>query len=106
MTPADFVGTWLLENAVPMGPGVMRIKSAWKFAADGGATLSTKSELDHQGTIVTSSSTKHEGRWTIDGDRLVIDLPDHEDSPFKLSLTESGELRSRTRGTWKRVVEG
>jgi hypothetical protein len=105
MTPADFVGTWLLENAVPMGPGVMRIQSSWQFAADGGATLSTKSGLDHQGSVVTSSSTKHVGRWTIDGDRLVIELTDHEDSPFKLSLTESGELRSRKRGTWHRVAE-
>jgi hypothetical protein len=103
MTPTDIIGNWIHENAVPMGGGVMRIASSWTFDADGRATLATKSVLEHDGRVVNENSTKHIGRWSIASDKVVVELPDHSDSPFQLSLSEAGELRSRKRGLWRRT---
>jgi hypothetical protein len=105
MTPAQIVGEWLHENVVTMGPGIMRIRSVWVFTADGAATLSVKSDVEHGGQVVSSTATKNAGLWTIDGEKLLVDLPDHQDSPFKLSLTETGELSARKRGSWRRMAQ-
>jgi len=89
-----------------MGGGLMRIASSWSFSADGTATLATKSALEHDGRTVNQTSTNHAGRWSITSDKLVVELPDHSDSPFQLTLTESGELKSRKRASWRRPTEG
>ena len=102
MTPADITGNWVQENAVPMGGGVMRIASSWSFSADGTATLATKSALEHEGRMVNQNATNHAGRWSITSDKLVVELSGHSDSPFQLTLTESGELKARRRGLWRR----
>ena len=88
-----------------MGGGVMRIASSWQFDPDGRATLATRSALEHDGRVVNQNSTNHVGRWSIASDKLVVDLPDHSDSPFQLSITESGELKSRKRSVWRRPTE-
>ena len=81
-----------------MGGGVMHIASSWHFAADGTATLSSKSVLEHEGRVVNQNATHHVGRWSIASDKLVVEVSDHSDSPFQLSMAESGELKSRKRG--------
>ena len=102
MTPKEIIGTWVHANAVPMGGGVMRMMSYWDFRPDGTATLAARSVLEHGGHTATQTETNHAGRWSIVSDNLVVDLSDHSDSPFQLSLTKAGELRSRKRGVWRR----
>ncbi len=88
-----------------MGGGVMRIASSWTFDTDGLAIFATNSVLEHDGLVVDQNSTNHVGRWSIASDKVVVELPDHSDSPFQLSLTEAGELKSRKRGVWRQATE-
>jgi hypothetical protein len=104
MTPSDITGSWVHENAVPLGGGIMRVTSSWRFDADGTATFASNSSTEHSGQVVNQNSSNHVGRWSIASDKLVVELPDHSDSPFQLSMTEAGELKSRKRGMWRRVT--
>ena len=104
MKPSDISGNWVHENAVPMGGGFMRVASSWNFADDGSAAFATKSALEHDGRTVNQNSTHHVGRWSIVADKLVVELSGHSDSPFQLRMTESGELRSRKHGVWRRAT--
>ena len=105
MTSTDIAGKWVHENAVPVGGGVMRIASSWNFNVDGTAALTTTSALEHDGRVVNQNSTHHAGTWSIAADKLVVELPDHSDSPFQLSISDAGELKSRKRGVWRRATE-
>ncbi len=95
-----------MENAVPMGGGTMRVASTWSFSEDGRATFATESGLEHDGRVVNQNSADYAGVWRLEEDRLVVELQGHSDSPFQLRLTESGELKSRKHGLWRRLPTG
>lgn len=103
MNPTEIAGDWISDTSVPMGGGTMRITSTWHFSGDGGATLSTQSVVEHGGQTVSQTAADYAGRWTIEDVKLVVELQGHSDSPFRLGLTEAGELKSRRHGTWRRL---
>jgi hypothetical protein len=83
----------------------MRISSLWRFDADGRATLVVDSVMEHEGRVALQSAASHVGRWFIRENALVVELPDHTDSPLQLSMTGAGELISTKRGTWRRHAD-
>ena len=99
---SDIIGTWIHVNAVPMRGGMMRLNSSWTFDADGRALLAIKVGLEYEGHRVTLNETNNIGHWSILADTLIVELPDHTDSPFRLSFNESGDLTSDTNGLWRR----
>ena len=100
----DVTGTWLHANEVPMGPGSLRIRSQWQFHTDGTAQLRASSCVIHGGVEATApQETLHAGRYRIEGSRIIVDVPDHSDSPFRLTLISSDEFKSR-RAVFRRVT--
>ena len=83
----------------------MRVTSSWQFDVDGCATLTAKAVLEHAGQAILLNATNHIGVWSVLADTLIVDLPDHTDSPFRLRLSERGELTSAMRGSWRRAAE-
>jgi len=102
MTAPDVTGVWRHENAVPLGGGVLRIASSWSFDPDGRAALEIHAVVEHDGRVVVQNAASHVGRWLIRENTLVVDLLDHTDSPFELTMTPAGELTSDRRATWRR----
>jgi len=98
----DIAGKWFHHNEVSIGGGLMVIDSKWLFTVAGEALLEVTTTLRHGDQVVNNKETRHEGKWNPDGDAIVVTIPGHSDSPFKLRFVSENEIRSQKRGVWQR----
>ena len=93
--PIDVTGTWLQTNRPVLGPGTVQIRSEWRFHPDGTAQLEARASVMNAGAEVTQAEETHIGRYRIDGSAVIIEVPGHSDSPFRLTVTSPDELKLR-----------